>query len=155
MEDQPTLFLVDDDPSVLDSLRTLAQTLGLRSEIYSGAEEFLTAFRNDRHGCLIVDVRMAGMSGLDLQKRLVTAGDSIPTIVITGHSDIPMSVQAMKVGAITMLEKPFEIDALIAAIRQALAEDARRRSERKRRAAFESRIALLTAEEREILNFFA
>jgi two-component system, LuxR family, response regulator FixJ len=155
MEETPTLFLVDDDPSVLDSLRTLAQTLGLQSETYPGAEEFLAEFREDQHGCLIVDVRMAGMTGLELQAQLVAAGHSIPVIVITGHGDIAMSVQAMKAGAVTMLEKPFEVNELVTAIRQALAEDGKRRNEQKHIAAFESKMNKLTDDERQVLDLVA
>ncbi|MEO2013758.1 MAG: response regulator [Fuerstiella sp.] len=155
MYDRPTLFLVDDDAALLDSLCTLAQTLGLRSETYSRADEFLAGFRNDRHGCLIVDIRMPGMSGLELQAQMVAAGHSLPTIVITGHGDISMSVRAMKAGAITFLEKPFETDDLVVAIRQALAEDVERRREHEMHAALERRMNQLTEDEREVLIFLA
>ncbi|MDG1897874.1 MAG: response regulator [Fuerstiella sp.] len=155
MDDRPRLFLVDDDPSVLDSLRTLAQTLGLRSETYAGAEEFLAEFRDDEHGCLIVDVRMAGMTVLELQAKLVSGGCSIPTIVITGHGDIAMSVQAMKACAVTMLEKPFEVNELVAAIRQALGQDAKRRREQKHSAVFKQKMSQLTDDERQVLDFVA
>ena len=155
MEDQPILFLVDDDPAVLLSLSELAETMGLRSETYCCAKDFLAGFGEGRRGCLVVDIRMPEPSGLDLQAQLIAGGHVIPTIVITGHGTIPMCVKAMQAGAVSFLEKPLATDDLVVAIRQALAEDADRHRVDKIRDAFERKAAQLTGEEKRVLGFIA
>jgi len=104
---EPTVFLVDDDPAMLDSLRWLVESIGLRVEVFTSAASFLAAYTTDRLGCLVVDVRMPEMSGLELQEQLVSEKVTIPTIIISGHADVPVAVRAMRAGAVDFIEKPF------------------------------------------------
>ncbi len=148
---EQTLFVVDDDDAVRDSIRELADSVGLRVECYASPRAFLAVFRADRPGCLVLDVRMAEMSGLALQELLVSKGFRIPTIILTGHADVPMAVQAMKVGAVDFLQKPYREQALLDSVNAAMALD------RKARAAtsgdqFQSRLETLTERERQVLN---
>jgi len=117
------VFVIDDDPSMRESLKNLIRSVGLRAEAFGSADEFLGSKRLHGPGCLVLDVRMPGMSGLDLQKRMVEAGTDIPIIFLTGHADIPMSVQAMKAGAAEFLTKPVREQDLLDAIQQALERD--------------------------------
>ncbi len=115
-----TVFVVDDDEAVRDSLRLLMKSIGLATETYSCASDFLKAFDKDKQGCLILDIRMPGMTGLDLQKELANRHSLLPIIFITGHGDVPMAVQAMREGAINFIQKPFRDQELIDNINKAL-----------------------------------
>jgi len=148
---QPVVFVIDDDASVRTALSSLIRSVGLRVEVFSSASEFLTARPAEVQSCLILDVRLPGLSGLDFQRELATANNVIPIIFITGHGDIPMSVKAMKAGAVEFLTKPFRDQDLLDAIQVAL-ERARSRHESEQavselRAKFES----LTPREREVM----
>ena len=127
MKDRPTVFVIDDDPDVLDSLSRLVRTASLGVECFDSADAFLVAWREDRPGCLVTDIRMPGMNGLELQERMRSQGPSIPTIVLTGYGDVPGAVRALKGGAIDFLQKPYEPDVLLVRIAEALEKDARTR----------------------------
>ncbi|MBK5970350.1 DNA-binding response regulator [Thiorhodovibrio winogradskyi] len=118
------VFVVDDDADVRDSIAELLDSVGLRAECHASARAFLDAFDTERSGCLVLDVRMAGMSGLELQQRLIDKGVGIPVILLTGHGDVPMAVEAMKAGALDFLQKPYRDQALLDAINRALNLDA-------------------------------
>jgi len=124
---EPTVFVVDDDEAVCKSLRMLVEGAGLNVQTYSNALDFLDAYDAKMPGCLVVDVRMPGMNGLELQAELAKRRLYIPTIVITGHADVPIAVQAVKSGAINFIEKPFSDNALLNDIRKAIALDANAR----------------------------
>src|SRR5512146_1499028 len=124
----PTVFVVDDDESVRGSLRFLLRSAGLESRAFGSAAEFLAAYDPAQPGCLVLDVRMPGMSGLELQQELNLRGAIIPVIYITGHGDIPMAVEAMQHGAHDFLQKPFRDEDLIERVRRALAKDGKARS---------------------------
>ncbi len=119
----PTVFVVDDDRSVRDSLRRLVTSVGMAVEVFPTAQEFLSAPRRDAPACLVLDVRLPGLSGLDLQRELANSDATLPIIFLTGHGDIPMSVQAMKAGAVEFLTKPFRGQDLLDAIRHAIDRD--------------------------------
>ncbi len=118
-----TVFIVDDDAVVLDSVRELVESVGLHAETFASAQAFLERFRPERAGCLVLDVRMGGMSGLGLQGKLNELGASIPVIVLTGHADAPMAVRALKSGAIDFIQKPYRDQLLLDSINSALAAD--------------------------------
>src|SRR6201993_5654102 len=122
-----TVFVIDDDASVRIAIQELLRSVGLRSQSFASAQEFLAKLPQGGPGCLVLDVRLPGLSGLDFQRQLADAGVQIPIIFITGHGDIPMSVKAMKSGAVEFLTKPFEDQDLLSAIQQALARDRLRR----------------------------
>jgi FixJ family two-component response regulator len=149
--DAPTVFVVDDDPSVRASIQGLLKSEGLRSESFGTAEEFLRRKRPDGPSCLVLDVSLPGVNGLDFQRQLGDAGIQIPIIFITGHGDIPMTVKAMKSGALEFLTKPFLDQALLDAIRQALDRDQATRQQRVKLAELRKRYATLTAREREVM----
>ena len=148
----PTVFIVDDDPAVRDAIRCLVESVCLRCQLFSSGLEFLDACGPLPSGCLILDVRMAGISGLELQEMLHRRGTDIPIIIITGHGDIPMAVQAMKYGAMDFLEKPFRNQALLDSINRALEKNAKRCCERTMRAETEARYAQLTAREKQVFD---
>jgi FixJ family two-component response regulator len=145
------VFVVDDDASIRESLKNLIRSVGLRVETLVSAQEFLGSKRPDAPGCLVLDVRLKGLSGLDLQKRMAKAGITVPIIFITGHGDIPMSVQAMKAGAVEFLTKPFRDQDLLDAVQQALERDRKARQERANIEELHSRYRLLTPREREVM----
>ena len=147
----PVVFVVDDDSSVRDSLRRLISAAGLQVETFSGAQEFMRARRPDVPGCLVLDVRLPGLSGLDLQRELADTQASLPIIFLTGHGDIPMSVRAMKAGAVEFLTKPFRPQQLLAAIRGAIERDRAIRAERDALTDVRARYASLTPRERDVL----
>jgi FixJ family two-component response regulator len=149
--DVPCVFIVDDDPSVRRSIEDLLSSVALRSEAFATPREFVDSQRADRPGCLILDVRLPGMSGLECHRLLVEAGVTIPTIFITAHGDVPMSVRAMKSGAVEFLTKPFRAQELLDAVQQALDRDRLWRERRRERAAVHSRYERLTAREREVM----
>lgn len=148
---KPTVFVVDDDPSVLDSLHFLLKSVGTDAETYSSASEFLEAYDPDKPGCLVLDVRMPGMSGLELQEELVARGSVLPIIFLTAHADVPMGVTAVKGGAANFVQKPFRDQELIEKIQHAIEEDARLREELADHTQIAARIASLTPREREIM----
>lgn len=146
------VFIVDDDPDVRDSLSRLVRAAGFEVECFEGADAFLADWREDRPGCLVTDIRMPGMTGLELQERMRSEGSSIPTIVLTGHGDVPGAVRALKGGALDFLQKPYEPDVLLVRIAEALEEDARTRKARERAAEVEARLSQLTPREREVMS---
>jgi len=148
----PTVFIIDDDASVRASIQDLLESLELRSESFGTAEEFLRSKRPDGPSCLVLDVRLPGVNGLDFQRRLVEAGFRIPIIFITGHGDIPMTVKAMKSGAVEFLTKPFQDRDLLGAIGQALDRDRATREQESHLAELRGRYKALTAREREVMN---
>jgi FixJ family two-component response regulator len=146
----PTVFVLDDDLSVREALRSLIRSVGLRCETFATAAEFLRYPRPDDPACLVLDVHLAGGSGLDLPAELRQSGVEIPIIFITGHGTIPMSVRAMKAGALEFLTKPFSEQELLDAIRQALVRDGEARVVRAEQHALHDRFAKLTARERDV-----
>jgi FixJ family two-component response regulator len=152
MQDEPTVFVVDDDASVRNSLRWLLKPLGWNVELYGSASEFLEAFDPERPGCLVLDVRLPGITGLQLQKQLVALELRPPIIMITGHANVPMCVQAFEAGVFAFLEKPADEQALVGLVRRAIAHDASTRAERARRREIEARLATLTTREREVMD---
>jgi FixJ family two-component response regulator len=151
-ETEAMVFVVDDDAPMRESLKNLIRSVGLRVELFASAQEFLLSKRPDLPGCLVLDVRMPGLSGLDLQKRTGDAGIEIPIVFITGHGDIPMSVRAMKAGAVEFLTKPFRDQDLLDAIQQALERDRKARDQRAALKELRSRFASLTSREREVMK---
>lgn len=149
---QATVFVVDDDQAMRNSLKWLISSVGMRVECFASADEFLHAHQPGRAGCLLLDVRMPGMSGLELQEVLGERGITVPVIIITGHGDVPMAVRAMKAGAIDFIEKPFNDELLLEAIRRALALDERLRGLHLERAEVADRLAQLTPREREVMD---
>jgi len=148
----PLVFIIDDDAAVRESIQDLLESRGMRSESFGTAEEFLRGKQPDEPSCLVLDVRLPGVNGLEFQQRLAEAGFQIPIIFITGHGDIPMSVKAMKSGAIEFLTKPFQDQELLEAIRQALDRDRARRQEQSNLAELRTRHEGLTAREREVMG---
>jgi FixJ family two-component response regulator len=144
------VFVIDDDESIRESLKSLMRSVGLGVKTFASAREFLQSERPDVPACLILDVRMPGLSGLDLQRDLADAGIHIPIIFITGHGDIPMSVRAMKAGAVEFLTKPFRDQDLLDAIQQALERDRRARSQQAGSAELRNRYQSLTPRETEV-----
>jgi FixJ family two-component response regulator len=151
MDANATVFVVDDDAAMRDSLTDLIRSVGLRVELHASAQDFLRSERPDVSGCLVLDVRMPGLSGLDLQRRLTEAGVSMPIIFISGHGDVPMTVRALKAGALEFLTKPFRDQDLLDAIQQALDRDCQARDERAATEAVHRRFASLTPREREVM----
>src|SRR4029077_921971 len=141
----PTVFVIDDDDGVRASIQGLLKSVGLRCESFSSAEEFLRRNRPDGPSCLVLDVSLPGVNGLDFQRQLTDAGIPIPIIFITGHGDIPMTVKAMKSGAVEFLTKPFRDQNLVDAIHQALDRDRITRQQRVKLAELRKRYATLTA----------
>ena len=150
--DVAMVFVVDDDPQVRASIQGLLKSAGLRSECFETAEQFLQRQAPVGPSCLIVDVSLPGISGLDFQQRLKKTGLQIPIVFITAHGDIPMTVKAMKSGAVEFLTKPFEDQDLLCAIQQALASDAARRGVEAAEAALRARYEMLTRREREVMG---
>lgn len=149
--EEPIVFVVDDDRAVRDATASLLRSVGLRTQAFRTAQEFLSSERPDAPGCLVLDVRLPGLSGLDLQRALADAGTPIPIIFVTGHGDVPMSVQAMKAGAVEFLTKPFRDQQLLDAIRQAIERDRADRTRRKELADLRARSESLTPREREVM----
>jgi FixJ family two-component response regulator len=147
----PTVFIIDDDPQVRASIAGLLKSVGLRSELFGTAQEFLDRKQPDRHSCLVLDVRLPGMNGLDFQRALAEKGVPIPIIFITGHGDIPMTVRAMKSGAVEFLTKPFNDQALLDAIYQALDRDRSAREHLHELSALQRCYASLSPREREVM----
>jgi FixJ family two-component response regulator len=151
-DDNRIVFIIDDDAAVRAAIQDLLEATGLRSESFGTAEEFLRCKRPDGPSCLVLDVKLPGVNGLDFQRRLVDAGLRIPIIFITGHGDIPMTVKAMKSGAVEFLTKPFQERDLLDAVQQALDRDRATREEQANLAELRQRYAALTAREREVMS---
>ncbi len=147
----PTVFVIDDDQAVRKAVRNLLESVGLAAETFATPQEFLKRNCQDTCGCLVLDVRLPGQSGLDFQRELTAAGVEIPIIFITGHGDIPMSVQAMKAGAMEFLTKPFRDQELLDAIHRAIASDRVRRQQRAEVIELHRRFENLTPREREVM----
>jgi two-component system, LuxR family, response regulator FixJ len=153
MKEKPaTVFVVDDDDAVRTSLRLLLKSVGLPVETFASAQEFLDGFDAERAGCLVLDIRMPGMSGLELQQRLNEIHAIVPIVFITGHGDVPMAVEAMQHGAVDFIQKPFRDQDLIDRINQALEKDRDNRAGLKERDAIRRRMQQLTPREREVLD---
>ena len=148
----PTVFVIDDDAAVRESIEGLLKSVGLRSETFGTSQEFLRSERSDGPSCLVLDVRLPGVSGLDFQHELAEAGVQIPIIFITGHGDIPMTVKAMKSGAVEFLTKPFRDQDLLDAIQQALDRDRVMRQQQSEIAELRKRYESLTAREHEVMG---
>ena len=146
------VYVIDDDPSIRDAIKSLIRSVGMRVETFGSAQEFMASSRPDAPACLVLDVRMPGLSGLDLQRDLSDAGIRIPIIFITGHGDIPMSVRAMKAGAVEFLTKPFRDQDLLDAISEAVDRDRAMRQQEAGVADLRSRFVRLTPREREVMD---
>lgn len=152
MNPEITVFVVDDDQAVRDSLALLVHSVGLQVETFASAGDFLDAYRPDRPGCLITDIRMPGMSGLELQEQLCADGHHIPVIVLTGFGDVPAAVRALKAGAVDFVEKPFNPQALLDLVQQAIVRDTEIREQAAHEARLAERTALLTPREQEVME---
>lgn len=150
-----TVYIVDDDPSVRDGLDSLLRSVGYQTHCFASPQDFQLHRRADTPACLVLDVRMPGASGLDFQVELAQAHDAIPIIFLTGHGDVPMSVRAMRAGAVEFLLKPFREQDLLDAIRLAIARDRARRDGQAADAELHDRFATLTAREREVMALVA
>jgi two-component system, LuxR family, response regulator FixJ len=144
------IFIVDDDPSVRESTKVMLESIGFNVTTFASAQDFLDAHIQEGPGCLILDVRMPGISGLDLQERLMSANASLPIIFVTGHGTVPMSVRAMKAGAVDFLEKPFEEQDLLDAINRALTRQREKRSQKEEADDLEHRMDAFTPRECEV-----
>jgi two-component system response regulator FixJ len=150
--DEPAVFIVDDDAAVRDSLGLLLRSVGLRHESHSSASDFLETYDPARPGCLVLDVRMPGMSGLELQEELQKRHSTLPIIFLTAHGDVPMAVAAVKAGAVDFVQKPFRDQDLIDKIHHAINQDSRIREKLADRRKILSRIDSLTPREREVMD---
>ena len=150
--DAMTVFIIDDDASVRESIKDLVESVGLNAASFTSAHDFLASERRDGPSCMVLDVRLPGISGLDLQHELRKAGIRIPIIFITGHADVPMTVKAMKSGAVEFLTKPFRDQDLLDVIQRALTRDRAVREKRKRLAELQERYSALSAREREVMG---
>jgi two-component system, LuxR family, response regulator FixJ len=151
LSDEATIFLVDDDPTALRALATLARVVFPRVATFSSAAEFLDAYQN-QPGCLVLDVAMPGMNGLELHRKLIHEKIMLPVVFVTGHANVPMAVEAMQLGAVNFLQKPVQEQELWNSIRRGLELDSQNRRRRARRQRAEERLAKLTSGEREVLN---
>lgn len=149
---EPTVFVVDDDESVRASLVFLIKTVHLKAKAYSSAQEFLDDYDPNIPGCAVLDVRMPGMSGLELQEALNRRGVRIPLIIVSGHGDVPMAVGAMKAGAVDFIEKPYNDQLLLDRIQEALKRDNQSREDQSRRSSIAGRIGALTPRERQVME---
>ncbi len=151
-ESEATIFVVDDDPGVRQSLEMLIRAIGQSVETYASAGEFLDAYTSERPGCLVLDLRMPGMSGLELQEELGSRGSNLPVIFITAHGDVPTAVDAVKGGAIDFIQKPFRDQDLIEKIELALEQNERALEETAKRGDVQARVASLTSRERQVMD---
>jgi FixJ family two-component response regulator len=152
-EGKAIVFVVDDDPSMRRSLESLLRSVGHEVRLFASAPEFMQAVRNDTPGCLLLDVRLPGMSGLAFQQELSKAGVALPIIFITGHGDVPMTVRAMKAGAVEFLTKPFDDQVLLDAVHAALERDRGRRRDAAKLAKLRARYGALTERERQVMSY--
>jgi RNA polymerase sigma factor (sigma-70 family) len=151
-ETKPTIFVVDDDPSVRESTKFMLEGVGFNVKTFISAQDFLNAKLQEGLGCLILDVRMPGISGLDLQEKLISAKSPLPVIFITGHGTVPMSVRAMKAGAVDFLQKPFEEQDLLDAIHRAITRQREEKSKRDEADKLQQRLKALTPREYEVFS---
>jgi two-component system, LuxR family, response regulator FixJ len=149
---EATVFIVDDDEAVRDSLGLLLRSVGYRARCYGSARDFLKAFAPRDYGCLVLDIRMPGMTGLELQKRLAELGCNIPIVFITGHGDIPMAVEAVRQGAVDFLQKPFADQDLVDRINEAMKQAAQQREGELERLEILDRVESLTAREKQVMG---
>ncbi|HEX9803100.1 MAG TPA: response regulator transcription factor [Gammaproteobacteria bacterium] len=152
MSGKSTVFIVDDDEAVRDSLSWLMQSVGLSTETFPSADAFLQGFGEDRPGCLLLDIRMPGISGLELQSLLRERGFRLPLVVISGHADVPMAVRALKAGAFDFIEKPFNDQLLLDTVQRAIEHDRQQRESHARVDVWRRRLDTLTPREREVLQ---
>jgi FixJ family two-component response regulator len=156
MTDEPVVVaVIDDDPSIRDALGRLFETVAIKAELFGSVDEYLRASKSRPANCIVLDVRLPGPSGLDFQTQLVSASDRTPIVFITAHADIPMSVRAMKAGAIEFLTKPFRHQELLDAVRNGIEHDRSRRAEALALADLQARFASLTPRERQIMGLLA
>ena len=151
-EQSPTVFIVDDDAAIRFAMQALMDSVNLNHEIFASADEFLEKFGEQRPGCLVLDIRMPGLGGLELQEELIKRGNTLPIIFITGHGDVPMAVEAMQKGAVDFIQKPFRDQELLDRIREALTTDEERREEQQHHAEVAGRLERLTNREREVFD---
>jgi RNA polymerase sigma factor (sigma-70 family) len=151
-ERKPTIFIVDDDPSVRESTELMLKSVGFNVKTFVSAQDFLNARFQEGPGCVVLDVRMPGMSGLELQEKLVSVKTPLPVIFITGHGTVPMSVRAMKAGAVDFLQKPFEEQDLLDAIQRAISQQRERKSKRDEADELRKRLKALTPREYEVFS---
>jgi len=149
---QPTVFIVDDDPAIRFAMQALMDSVNMEHEIFASGDEFLENADDHRAGCLVLDIRMPGLGGLELQEELLKRDSTLPIIFITGHGDVPMAVDAMQKGAVDFIQKPFRDQDLLDRIREALKTDQERREEQKKHAEVAERLARLTNREREVFD---
>jgi FixJ family two-component response regulator len=154
-EEQSVVFVIDDDPSIRDTLEDLLQSVGLDARVFNSTQEFLASGRPDAPACLVLDVRLPGQSGLDLQRGLAASGIDLPIVFITGHGDVTMAVQAMKAGAVEFLTKPFRDQDLLDAIQAGIERDRTRRQDAALVAELRTRLETLTERERQIMALVA
>ncbi len=150
--DRSTVFVLDDDEAVRDSLRALLESAGLEVELFESGQDFLDDLDPASTGCLILDVRMPGLSGLEIQQKLTERRNSLPVIIITGHGDIPMAVKAMSAGAVDFIEKPFADDTLLKSVKRALSQPKKNLVDPESAGDLERRLGRLTPREREVLG---
>jgi two-component system response regulator FixJ len=149
---QATVFIVDDDPAIRFAMQALMDSVNIEHEIYASGDEFLESAVELRPGCLVLDIRMPGLGGLELQEELIRRGSSLPIIFITGHGDVPMAVDAMQKGAVDFIQKPFRDQDLLNRVHEALKTDQERREEQQAHAEVVERLARLTNREREVFD---
>lgn len=148
----PTIFVVDDDDAVRKAVASAGGLLGHPVRAFASAADFLAAYTRNQPGCLVLDVKMPGMTGLELQRKLADDGVTLPVVMISGHADVRIAVEAMTLGAVTLLEKPFGLDELLTHIRRAIDKDAANRAARTQADGVRARLAALTDKEREVLD---
>lgn len=151
-EQAPTVFIVDDDPAIRFAMQALMDSVNIQHEIFGSADEFLETVPDQRPGCLVLDIRMPGLGGLELQQELIEHGNSLPIIFITGHGDVPMAVEAMQKGAVDFIQKPFRDQDLLDRITEALKTDKDRREEQQKHAEVAARVERLTNREHEVFD---
>ena len=149
---QATVFIVDDDPAIRFAMQALMDSVNIEHEIFASGDEFLESAAEQRPGCLVLDIRMPGLGGLELQEELIRRGSSLPIIFITGHGDVPMAVDAMQKGAVDFIQKPFRDQDLLDRVHEALRTDQERREEQQAHAEVAERLARLTNREREVFD---
>ena len=149
---EQTVYIVDDDPAIRFAMQALLDSVNIEHEIFASADEFLQDEANHRSGCLVLDIRMPGLGGLELQDELIARDSTLPVIFITGHGDVPMAVEAMQKGAVDFIQKPFRDQELLDRIREALSTDQQRREERERHAEVAGRLERLTNREKEVFD---
>ena len=152
LANEPTVYIVDDDDAISEGLCNLLESVDMKAECFASAEEFIVRWREDSPGCLMLDARLPGMTGVEFQEQLRRSGVAIPIIFMTAHGDVPMVRKVMKAGAVEFLTKPFEKEEMLTAIRNAFEIDSARRSERRTMDAIRVRLDSLTPREREVMN---